>query len=222
MTIGSRRAGLACSKALRNAVARGGLEGLFRAIDGMVFAEIDLDLGIDDLVAGDDALVHLFADALFAGGNELIGNRSALDGVDEAEALAALAGANAEVHLAELTAAAGLLLVPMVCFGLAGDRLEIGDLRHVRVHLELVAVLQALLDHVQVQVAHAGDHQLVSLRVAANRKRRVFVGDLGEAGRDLRFVVARLGLHGAGHHRNRKLDRLDAELRNDGVAAHVA
>ena len=98
------------------------------------------------------------------------------------------------MHLAELAAAAGLLLVPMVGLGLAGDRLEVGDLRHVRVHLQLVAVLEPLLDHVQVQVAHAGDHQLVRLGVAADREGRVFVGDLGQSGRDLGLVVARLGL----------------------------
>ena len=134
-----------------------------------------------------------------------------------------LAGwANAEVHLAELTATAGLFLVTMVRVRLADDCLEIGDLRDVSVHFQLVAVLQALLDDIQVKVAHAGNDQLVSLRVAANRECRVFVGDLGQAGGDLGFVVASLGLHGPRHHGNRKLDGLDAELGNDGVATDVA
>ncbi len=95
-------------------------------------------------------------------------------------------------------------------------------MRNVCIHLELVAVLQTLLDHVQMEVAHSGDDQLVRLRVAANREGGVFVGDLGQAGRDLCLVVACLGLHGPRHHRNRELDRLGAKLRNDGVAAHVA
>ena len=108
----------------------------------MVFAEIDFDFCIDNLIAGDHALVHLFADAFFAGWDELIGNRSALYRVDEAEAFASLAGANAEVHLAELAASAGLFLVAMVGIGLTGDRFEIGNLRNVCIHLESVPVLQ--------------------------------------------------------------------------------
>ena len=90
-------------------------------------------------------------------------------------------GRTPQVDLAELAAAAGLLLVPMVGLGLAQDRLEVGDLGHVRVHLELVAVLEPLLDDIQMQVAHPRDHQLVRLGVAADRERRVLVGDLGEA-----------------------------------------
>ena len=112
-----------------------------------------------------------------------------------------------EVDLGELAAAAGLLLVPVVGLGVAGDRLQVGHVRDVRVHVELVAVLEPLLDHVEVQVAHPRDHQLVRLGVAADRERRVLVGDLGQPGRDLGLVLAGLGLDGAGDHRGRELDR---------------
>ena len=133
-----------------------------------------------------------------------------------------VSGPDPQVDLAELAAAAGLLLVPMVGLGLAEDRLEVGDLRHVGVHLQLVPVLEPLLDDVQVQVAHPRDHQLVRLGIAADREGRVLVGDLGQADRDLGLVVAGLGLDGAGDHRDRELDRPDAELRDRGVAADVA
>ena len=85
------------------------------------------------------------------------------------------------MDLGELAAAAGLLLVPVVRLGLAGDRLQVGDVRDVGVDVELVAVLEPVLDHVQVQLAHARDDQLVRLGVAAEGEGRVLVGDLGQA-----------------------------------------
>ena len=138
-TIGSSSTGWACSNALRKAVAAGRLERLLRAVDRVVLAEVDLHLDVHDLVARDHPLVHLLAHALLDGRDELVGDRAPLDRVDEVEALAALAGPDPQVDLAELAAAAGLLLVPMVGLGLAQDRLEVGDVRHVGVHLQLVA-----------------------------------------------------------------------------------
>ncbi len=198
VTIGSRRAGPGLLERLAERRGRGRLERLLRAIDRVVLAEEDLHLDVHDLVARDDALLHLLAHALLDGRDELVGDRAPLDRIDEVEALAALAGPDSQVDLAELAATAGLLLVPVVRLGLAEDRLEVGDLRHVRVHLQLVTVLEPLLDDIQVQVAHPRDHQLVRLGVAADRERRVLVGDLGQADRDLRLVVAGLGLTARG------------------------
>ena len=45
---------------------RGRLERLLRAIDRVVLAEVDLHLDVHDLVARDDALLHLLAHALLA------------------------------------------------------------------------------------------------------------------------------------------------------------
>ena len=61
---------------------------------------------------------HLL-DALLHRGNERVGNRAAFDLVDELEAAAARQRLDAQVDLAELTRAAGLLLVPVVALGLA-------------------------------------------------------------------------------------------------------
>ena len=129
VTIGSSRAGCACSNALRKAVAAGRLERLLRAVDRVVLAEVDLHLDVHHLVARDHALFHLLANALLDGRDELVGDRAPLDRVDEVEALPALAGPDPQVDLAELAAAAGLFLVPMVGLGLAGDRLEVRDVR---------------------------------------------------------------------------------------------
>ena len=65
------------------------------------------------------------------------------------------------MDLAELAAAAGLLLVPMLGLGLGRDRLAVGDLRLVGDDLQVEAALEPVLHHVQVQLAHAGDDHLV-------------------------------------------------------------
>ena len=130
-------------------------------------------------------------------------------------------GPDPELDVGELAAAAGLLLVPVVRLGLAGDRLQVGDVRDVGVDVELVAVLEPVLDHVEVQLAHARDDQLVRLGVAAEGEGRVLVGDLGQADGDLRLVLAGLRLDGAGDHRRRELDRLELQVRRLAVAAAV-
>ena len=79
----------------------------------------------------------------------------------------------------------------------------------VGVHIQLVAVLEPLLDDVQVQFAHAGDHQFMSLGVAAVGEGRVLVGDLGQADGDLGLILASLGLDRAGHHRRWEADRVN-------------
>ena len=136
--------------------------------------------------------------------------------------LPAVEGPHPQVDLAELAAAAGLLLVAVVGLGIGRDRLEVGHVRNVRVHLELVPVLEPLLDDVEMQIAHSRDHQLMGLDIAADRECRVLIGDLGKPGRDLRLVFARLGLDSPGNHRGRELDRPDLELGDRRIAADVA
>src|SRR5207302_8690582 len=96
---------------------RRGLERLLRAVDRVVAAEEDLDLDVDDGVPRDDRLVELFADALLDGGDVLVGDHAPLDRVDEVEPLAAVPRPDAELDVGELTAAPGLLLVPVVRLG---------------------------------------------------------------------------------------------------------
>ena len=66
-------------------------------------------------------LAHAFLDRR----DELAGDRAADDVVDELEARAARQRLDAQVHLAELAGAAGLLLVAVVAFGRTRDRLAV-------------------------------------------------------------------------------------------------
>jgi len=53
---------------------------------------------------------------------------------------------NTEVDLAELAGTAGLLLVPVVAFRLAGDALPVGDARWMGVDFGVVAALHFFED----------------------------------------------------------------------------
>ena len=73
--------------------------------------------------------------------------------------------------------------------------------------------------HQQVQLAHAGHHQLVGLRVAVQLDRAVLLDDLVQRAGELAFVAAALGRDGQADHRRRELDRrqLDVAQRHAGV-----
>src|SRR5690606_34853402 len=97
-------------------LASGRDEGDLLAVDRMRFAVVDGDLHVLHREAGDRAAFERLAHAFLHGGNERTGNRAALHLVDEAESLAARQRLDAQEHLAELSGAAALLLVPMMPF----------------------------------------------------------------------------------------------------------
>src|SRR5262249_37075990 len=79
------------------------------------------------------------------------------------------------VHLAELPAAAGLLLMPIHPLGIGLNRLAVRNLRWFGIDVELVAAMQALANDLQVQFAHAGRNQFLGLRIAVELKRRILL-----------------------------------------------
>src|SRR5205809_4610689 len=88
---------------------------------------------IDHRGAAHTAGAHDLRDALFDGGDELPGDGSTDDLVDELEALASIERLDPKERHAELPVAARLLLVLALGLGLGGDRLSEGDL-HVLGH----------------------------------------------------------------------------------------
>ena len=126
---------------------------------------------------------------------------------------------HADVDLAELPRAARLLLVPVAALAVRLDRFAVGNLRLVRLDLDMVAPLEPLLDQRQVQLAHAGEHHFLGLGVVVEVDRAVFFGDLVQCARELRLVAAALGRHGQADHRRGELQRrqLDVAQRRAGV-----
>src|SRR5262249_1670982 len=145
-------------------------------------------------VAGDDAVGHRLDDALLHRRDETGGDHAALDRIDELKALAVRQRLDLDVTVAELAAAAGLLLVAAVCLGLAPDRLAVREARRLEVDLHAVALLHALDDHLDVDLRQAGDDLLPGLVVAVEVDRRVFLLEAAQRLADLLLVALGLRL----------------------------
>jgi len=115
--------------------------------------------------AGKVAVLEGFLDSLVDGGAESLRDDAADDLVDELVADAFLDGLDLDVAVAELAAAAGLLLVAAVRTRPALDRLDVWHARLVQLHLDAEAALRALDGDLDVHLAHAGEQLLPGLRV---------------------------------------------------------
>ena len=135
-----------------------------------------------------------------------------IDVVHELEARAAVERLDAQVHLAELSGAAGLLLVPAVTFGGPRNGLAVGNARRVGLHVHAVALAHALQQHAQVELAHAVKHRLVHRRVMLDAHARILGGELVERVGEALLIAAALGLDGEPQHRRRKGHGLEVIL----------
>ena len=148
-------------------------------------------------------------------GHELPRNRTAEDVVLELEVAAARQRLHADLAVAELPVAARLLLVAAVCLGGGRDGLAVRDPGRLQVHLYAEAPLQLGDRDFDVELALAGQQQLVRLRVARVADRRIFLPQPLHRRADLVLVAAALRLDGVGEHRLGKLDL--GELHGGGL-----
>ncbi len=172
----------------------------------MVGAVVERDLEVHHRVAGEDPALHAVAHALLDRRDEVARDGAAEDVVDELEAAAARERLDAEPGVAVLAAPARLLLVLALHLGAALDRLLVGDARGQHVHVDVVLALHALHHHLDVELAHAGDQELLGLGIVVVVERRVFLGHAVERGGDLVLVAARLRLDREGDGRLRERD----------------
>ena len=199
--MGSSRQGLQRLHGLAEGQAAGHLEGHFVGVDVVITAVVDGGLEVDHRVAGEIAAGGRLDDALFDGGDEVAGDRAAEDFVAELEAAAAGHGLHANLAVAELAVAAGLLLVASLRLGLGADGFAIGHLGGLEGDFGVVALFEAADDGLDVRLARAGDEELVGLRVAEEADEQVLFHELVDGGGELVFVGAGLGLDGVGHGR---------------------
>ena len=120
-------------------------------------------------------MLHGLDDALLDRGDEAPRDRAADDGVLELVALAARQRLDLDPAVAELAAAAGLLLVPALGLRLLADGLAVRHLRRVQVDLDAEPALHLVQDDLDVHLAGARDDHLVGLRVEAQLHGRVFL-----------------------------------------------
>ena len=99
-------------------------------------------------------------------GTNCRGIDAAEDVVLELEVAAARQRLHADLAVAELAVAAGLLLVPAVRLGGRRDRLAVGNPRRLEVDLDAEPPLQLRDGDLDVQLALAGEQQFVRLRIA--------------------------------------------------------
>ncbi len=177
----------------------------------MVRAVEHRDLEVHHRVARQVPAHPRILDALFDCGHELARDRPAEDVVGELEVAAARHRLHADLAVAELPVAAGLLLVAAVRLDRHGDGLAIRDARRLEVHLDAEAALEFGDGHLDVQLALARQQQFLGLRVARVADRRVLFLQPVHRGADLVLVAARLGLDRVRQHGLREADGRDRQ-----------
>ena len=122
---------------------------------------------------------------------------------------ARLAREQADLHVAVLAAAAGLLGVPHLAVGGTRQRFLVGDLRLADARLDAELALQAVDDDLEVQLAHAGDDDLPGLLVGLDAEGRVLGHQLLQADAELLLVALGLRLDRQRDDRLREVHRLE-------------
>src|SRR5690606_37995574 len=107
-------------------------------------------------------------DTLLNAGDVFLRNRSTNDLAFEDEIFALWIRLEHDLDASELTRTTGLLLVRVVDFRLAGDRLTISNLRSTDVRFNLELTTHTVDDDVQVKLAHASDDRLAGFLAALN------------------------------------------------------
>ena len=147
------------------------------------------------------------------GGDELPRDRAAEDLVDELELAAARQRLHADLAVAELAVAAGLLLVAAVSVDARRDGLAIGDARRLQVHFDAEPPLQLRDGDLDVELPLAGQEQLVGLRIAGVADGAVLLLEPVHRRADLVLVAAALRLDGVGQHRFGEGDGREGDAR---------
>ena len=163
----------------------------------MVGSVVQGGLQVDHGVARQHAVDAGFPQALFHGGEEVLGHRAAHDLLAELQGLA-LAGLEADPHVAELAGAAGLLLVAALLGHRLADLLPVGHPGLGQLHLHVEAALELVHQHVHLDVAGGGDHHLVGLGVVHHVKGGVLLVEAAQARGDLVLLAPGLGGDGPG------------------------
>ena len=91
---------------------------------------------------------------------------------------------------------------------LLGDRLAVSDLRLADVGLDLELAAHTVDQHLEVQLAHAGDDRLTGLLVGANLEGRILLGQALDRRAELLLVALGLGFDSDRDDRRREVHRL--------------
>src|SRR4029079_12061444 len=119
-------------------------------------------------------------------------DHAADDLVHELVALALGQRLEHDLAIAELAAAAGLLLVAVSRARLLADRLQVRDMRLVQLDVDTETAAQTVDGHLDVDLAHAREQLVAGLRVAPQDERRVLLGEAAQRRSELLLRALRL------------------------------
>ena len=174
----------------------------------MIRAIVKSSFQTDHRVACKHALFNAVAQTLFNCGEEVLRHGAADNFLGENE-IVALAGLEADEHIAELTVSAGLLLVSALNLDLLADGLSVCDLRHAEIDLNAELVLELGNDNIKVLLAETGENLLAGLFVNDERNCRILFEEPEQARRDLLFVALLADFDCHGQAGGRELDALE-------------
>ncbi len=190
-------------------LAPGDGEGDFLGIDGVILAVVDHHFKILQRKAGDRAFVERLAHAFLDCRDQAGRDHAADHFASEYKALATPQRPDPQKHFAELAGAAGLLLVPTMAFGRAGDRFAVGNSGWTGFDIQSIALLKALQQNAKVHFAEPADHGFIEFLVVFDPEAGVFLGGLVQGGGQFLFLAAGFGLDRQPEHWLREVDRLE-------------
>ena len=176
--IGSRSAGLALRRASLKAIEPAILNAISEESTSWYLPSVRIartsTVGYPaSTPASSDCWMPASTDGMYS-----FGHAAAGDLVDELVAAAGAGGLEVDRDLGELALAAGLLLVGVGVLGhRLGDRLAVGHLRLADGGVDLELAEHAVDDHLEVELAHAGDDGLAGVLVGADLEGRVLLGE---------------------------------------------
>src|SRR5690606_237833 len=188
-------------------------EGEDRGVHVMVCTIDEGDLHVDHREADQRACAHDRFDTLRHARDVFLRDSAADDGVDEFETLTGFTRLDNDLDAGELTRTTRLLLVGVVFFGLAGDRLTVSHLRLTDVGFHLEFTTHTVDENVEVKFTHARNDGLAGFFVGLDAERRIFSSQAVQGEAHLFLVGLGLRLDGDVDNRIREDHALEDNLR---------
>ena len=177
---------------------RSGLECDFRGVHRVIGAVIQHGLQVHHGITGQRTVDAGLTQALFHGGEEVLGHGAAEHFLGKDHFLRLGVGLKADPHVTELAAAAGLLLVTALLLDHLADLLTVRHTDGSQLRLHVEAALELADKHIHLHVAGTGEHHLVGLGVIGHGEGGIFLVQTGKALGDLVLLAAGLGHDGHG------------------------
>ena len=166
----------------------------------MIGAVIQGGFQTHNRISSQRSLVDAFAQALFHGGEEALGNGAANHALAEFQSFA-VAGFKLDPHITELSVTAGLFLVASLYLHLLANGLAIGHTGFFQRDFHAKLGLQTGYQHIQMLFAQTGDDHLMGLRVIFKTNGRVFFHQAENTLCHFVFLALFLGKNGHGQSR---------------------